>query len=206
VQSEGAAHADHLASAPEVDAYSLFMHHTVGAWLLVIGLLLLVHRLTGQRIAAYRVGIGTAWVLLGVFLFVKSDPEGWPLGPAGFLESFTMPSRWDWIQHKILAFLPISLGLCAARAHVPVPRSLWVYAAAVLALLGGLALTVHQHSDHPGAYEIINVQHRFLAINSLLVAGSLMLDSRERVTWRAKPYLMPAALLAAGLQLTFYVE
>jgi hypothetical protein len=206
MQPEGAEHAHHPPLVPEVDEYSLFMHHAIGAWLLVIGLLLLAHRLTGQRIAAYRIGIGAAWVLLGLFQFVMSDPEGWPLGPAGFLESFTMPSRWDWIQHKILAFLPISLGVCAAAAHRPAARPMWLYAGAGVALLGALALTVHHHADHPGAYEIINIEHRFLAINGLVIAAGLILDSKEHITWRAKPYVMPAALLAAGLQLIVYVE
>ena len=204
--TQNAVHAGHAAPATEVDAYSLFMHHTVGAWFLVIGSLLLAHRFTQQRFATFRIGIGAAWFLLGVFLFVKSDPEGWPLGPAGFLESFTMPSRWDWIQHKLLDFIPMLLGLCVARGHTPMPRAAWIYAAAGLTLLGGLAVTVHQHSDHPGMHDIVNVQHRWLAVSALFITGSLILDIKEQVTWRVKPYLLPAGLLLVGLQMTFYVE
>jgi len=204
--TQDAVHAGHDAPATEVDGYSLFMHHTVGAWFLVIGSLLFAHRFTRQRFAAFRIGIGAAWFLLGVFLFVKSDPEGWPLGPAGFLESFTMPSRWDWIQHKILDFIPMLLGWCAVRAHTPMPRAAWIYAATGLTLLGGLALTVHQHSSHPDMHDIVNVQHRWLAVSALFIAGSLILDTKEQVTWRVKPYLLPVGLLLVGLQMTLYVE
>lgn len=193
-------------SGEVADAYSLFMHHAAGVGTILVGLLLVAHRLTGQRFAVLRTAVGAAWFLLGLFLFIRSDPEGWPIGPPGFLESFTMPTRWEWIQHKLMTMIPMFLGLYAGKAHSHLPKAFWTYAAVGLAGAGGLALMIHQHVDHPEGMDVVNLQHRFFAVTALLVAGSLILDAKQHVTWKFKPYLLPAGLLIMGLQLVFYVE
>jgi len=189
-----------------VNTYSLFMHHAAGVGVIIVSLLLLVHRLTGQRFAVLRIAGGATWFLLGLFLFIRSDREGWPIGPTGFLESFTMPTREEWIQHKLLTMIPMFLGIYVGKAHSHVPKAFWTYAAVALAGAGGLALTVHQHLEHPGSDDIVNLQHRLFAITALFIAGSLILDAKQHVTWKFKPYLLPAGLLIMGLQLAFYVE
>ena len=193
-------------SGEEVDAYSLFMHHAAGVGVILVGLLLLAHRLTGQRFAVLRTAVGATWFLLGLFLFIRSDREGWPIGPAGFLESFTMPTRWEWLQHKLMNLIPMFLGIYVGKAHSHIPKTFWTYAAAGLAGVGGLALMIHQHVDHPEGMDVVNLQHRFFAVTTLFIAGSLILEDRQHVTWKFKPYLLPAGLLIIGLQLAFYVE
>ena len=200
-------HTGHATGSETVaNTYSLFMHHAAGVGTMLVGLLIGAHRLTGQRFAALGIAVGTTWFLLGLFLFIRSDPEGWPIGPPGFLESFTLPTRWEWIQHKLLTMIPMFLGIYAARAHRHVPKAFWTYAAVGLAAAGGLTLTVHQHLNHPANDDIVNLQHRFFAITALFIAASLILDAKQNVTWKFKPYLLPAGLLILGLQLAFYVE
>ena len=71
--------------SPEEDLeYSRFMHHSSGVTVLVIGALLLVDRWTAHRHRLLRVGSGLTWLAFGAFLFVFSDLEAWPIGPAGF--------------------------------------------------------------------------------------------------------------------------
>ena len=200
-------HAGHqTGSEKAVNTYSLFMHHAAGVGLILVGLLLSAHRLTGQRFAVLRAATGATWFLLGLFLFIRSDPEGWPIGPAGFRESFTMPTRAEWIQHKLLAMIPMFMGFYAGMVHRHVPSAVWTYAAVGLAVLGGLGLTEHQHLNHPGTDDIVNAQHRFFAATALFIAGSLVLDRQEQLAWRIRPYLLPIGLTVLGLQLAFYAE
>jgi hypothetical protein len=200
-------HAGHATGAvKQVNTYSLFMHRTSGVIVMVIGLLILANRLTAERYPHIRLAIGATWILMGIFIFVRSDRAGWPIGPNSFLESFTMPTRAEWIQHKLLALIPILLGLYCAR---DTPRELsprWTYAAATVASLGALALTVHQHMDHPDQADIVNLQHRFFALTAFFVAASLILDGRQEIVWKWKPYLLPGGLVIIGLQLACYVE
>lgn len=192
-------------SARPVNVYSLFMHHAAGVGLILVSLFLLAHRLTEQRFPLLRLAIGATWLSLGIFLFIRSDPEGWPIGPAGLFESFTMPTRSEWIQHKLLSMIPMFMGIYAGRPQSQAPHPLWNYVAAGLALFGALALMVHQHLDHPGM-DITNIQHRFFAATALVIAGSLVVDGKRDLTWAIKPYLLPCSLLILGLQLAFYVE
>ena len=201
-------HAGHGTGSGEkvVNAYSLFMHRAAGVGTILVGLLLVAHRFTGQRFAVLGTAVGATWFLLGLFLFIRSDPEGWPIGPPGFLESFTMPTRWEWIQHKLLAMIPMFMGIYAGKAHSHVPKAFWTYTAVGLAGAGGLALTIHQHLNHPGSDDIVNLQHRLFAITALFVAVSLVVESKQDLTWKFKFYLLPSGLLILGLQLAFYVE
>src|SRR5712692_8598591 len=137
--------------SPEEDLeYSRFMHHSSGVTVLVIGALLLLDRWTAHRHRLLRVGSGLTWLALGTFLFVFSDLEAWPIGPAGFVESFSLSTTHEWIQHHLLSMIPMALGIYTMLFRWKEPRPLWSYLAASIAMLGGAALLIHQHLDHPG--------------------------------------------------------
>jgi hypothetical protein len=192
--------------SPEADLeYSRFMHHSSGVAVLTIGALLLADRLSAHRYRALRTSIGVTWLLVGTFLFIFSDLEAWPIGPAGFLESFSLPTAGEWIQHHLLAMIPMVLGpytMLSRRKH---SGALWSYVAAGLAMLGGVALLIHQHYDHP-ELDVVNVQHRFFACTSFFIAASLALERSAWVRWKAMPYLLPGGLLLLGIQLALYIE
>jgi hypothetical protein len=192
--------------SPEEDLeYSRFMHHSSGATVLVIATLLLVDRLTAHRHRLLSVGSGLTWLFFGVFLFVFSDLEAWPIGPAGFLESFSLSTTREWIQHHLLSMIPMVLGIYTMLHRRKEPRSLWNYLAASIVMLGGAALLIHQHLDHPDM-DFVNIQHRFFALTSFFIAASLVVEGSARFTWKGKPYLLPAGLLLLGVQLALYVE
>ncbi len=191
---------------PEEDlAYSLFMHHAAGAGVLLVGGLLLADRFTAHRYRAFRAGIGAVWVGMGLFLFTFSDLEAWPIGPAGFLDSFSLPTAHEWIQHHVLSLIPVALGVATLVSPRREGSPVWKYLAAGLGVLGGAGLLIHQHLDHPGM-DIVNLQHRFFALTSFFIAASLAVEAHPWIAWRAKPYLLPAGLLLLGAQLAFYVE
>src|SRR5947208_16087506 len=112
--------------SPEEDLeYSRFMHHSSGVTVLVIATLLLGDRLTAHRHRLLRVGSGLAWLLFGIFLCVFSDLEAWPIGPAGFIESFSLSTTHEWIQHHLLSMIPMVLGIYTMLYHWREPRPLW---------------------------------------------------------------------------------
>jgi putative copper resistance protein D len=192
--------------SPEEDLeYSRFMHHASGVAVLIIGLLLLLDRLSTHRYRLLRIGSGLTWVAMGVSLFVFSDLEAWPIGPAGFIESFSLPTADEWIQHHLLSMIPLMLGMYTTLSRWKESRSLWRYLTAGVAMFGGVALLIHQHLDHPDM-DFVNIQHRFFALTSFFIAASLAVEGSARFTWKGKPYLLPAGLLLLGVQLALYVE
>lgn len=201
---EGMLHDTH--QPPEApDEYSLFMHHSSGVALMILGILVLSDRLTRGRIAALQLGIALIWLGFGAHLFVRSDPEGWPIGPAGFLESFSMPTSQEWIQHKLLSLIPLALGVWTFISRRRAPKAALSYALGGLLALGGAALLFHQHLEHQ-TMDVVNLQHRFMALTSLFIAGSAMADGIARTTPRIRPFLLPSGLMLLGLQLVIYVE
>jgi hypothetical protein len=54
--------------------------------------------------------------------------------------------------------------------------------------------------------DIVNLQHRFMAITSLFIAGSAMADGIARTTSWSRPFLLPSGLMLLGVQLVMYVE
>ena len=65
-------------------AWSEYNHHWAGLIVVLVGVLALANR-AGLRIARHW---PLAFLGLAVFLFFRSDPETWPMGDIGFLESF----------------------------------------------------------------------------------------------------------------------
>jgi len=204
-QSHGTPHQAAAPSGSEDIAYSLFMHHSSGAALIVLGVLVLTDRLTNRRHGALRMGIGVVWLVFGAHLFIRSDPEGWPIGPAWFMESLSMPTAGEWVQHKLLSLIPLALGLWTLLSRRAPANAYWSYALGGVLALGGAGLLVHQHLDHQ-TMDLVNLQHRFMALTALLIAAFLVADGLSRLTWKAKPFLLPCGLIVLGLQLAFYIE
>ena len=196
---------DHGGTTDEETAYALFMHRSSGMALILLGALVLADRLTRRRYGAFQIGIGVVWLVFGLHLFIKADLEGWPIGPASFLESFSMPTASEWMQHKVLSLIPLALGtwtFVSRRVPMSAPVS---YAVGGLLALGGAGLLVHQHADHLGM-DIVNLQHRLMAMTALFIAGGSIADGLGHLAWKSKQYLVPSGLIMLGLQLVVYVE
>src|SRR5437764_11171417 len=89
---------------PVERAWSEYNHHWAGLFVVTMGALAILHFL-GLRAARH-------WPLvflgLATFLFIRNDPRAWPLGPAGFWESLTLP---DVLQHRTFVFIVVAFGL-----------------------------------------------------------------------------------------------
>ena len=91
-------------------AWSEYNHHWSGLFVLAIGMLALVNQ-AGVRWARH-------WPLmflgLAVFLFLRSDPEVWPLGVEGFWESLR---DVEVLQHRFFVLLTVLFGLFEWRVR-----------------------------------------------------------------------------------------
>lgn len=199
--SQEVADQDHLGGRP----YSLFMHHTAGYLMFAIGVLMVMDRATHSRQPILQYAIGTTWLLFGLFIFVRADPDGWPMG-TGLLESWTMSTSGEWLQHKLLSLIPLLLALHAICGRRTMGQDNGgSYVAAALAIIGAVGLLSHQHLDHPGL-DVVNVQHRFFAGTCLLIAVSLLQEARGRWVENNKRLIFPTLLILLSLQLVWYTE
>jgi hypothetical protein len=185
-------------------AYSMSMHHSSGLALIVLGMLVLTDRLTNRRYGAVRLAIGITWIVFGAHVFISSDPDAWPLGPPGFLESFSIPIADEWIQHKLFSLIPFILGTWTLLSKPGIINGRWRYSLGGVLALGGAGLLIHRHLEHP-TMDIVNQQHLFMALTGLAISGFLMAEGRM-FTWKVKPFLFPLGVIVLGIQLALYVE
>ncbi|HKP01549.1 MAG TPA: hypothetical protein VJU02_07950 [Nitrospiraceae bacterium] len=185
--------------------YSLFMHHAAGYFMLAIGILMAMDRATHFRQCLLQYATGVMWTLFGLFIFVRADPDGWPMG-SGFWESWTMPTYAEWLQHKLLSLIPLLLAPYAFRGRPTMGQDNGgSYVAAGLVIIGAVGLLSHQHLDHPGL-DAVNIQHRFFAGTCLLIAFSLLQEARRRWIGNTKKLIFPTLLILLSLQLVCYTE
>lgn len=174
------------------------MHHTAGCFVFTIGILMAMDRATHSRQRLLPYAIGTAWTLFGLFIFVRADPDSWPM-ESGFWKSWTMPTHVEWLQHKLLSFIPLFLALYAFRRWRTRKQDYGTpYVAAGLGIIGAVGLLSHQHLDHPGL-DIVNIQHRFFAGTCLLIAFSLLQEARGRWIGNNKMLIFPTLLVLLSL-------
>jgi putative copper resistance protein D len=141
--------------------WSEYNHHWMGVLVLAMGLLALLARTGHAKWAEY-------WplVLIGIaiFIFVRGDPECWPLGPQGFWISWT---KTEVFQHRMAALLCIAFAIFELRVRRrPSNNSALALVFPLLCAAGGALLLTHSHS-------LTNVQEEFLAEASHVPMGVL---------------------------------
>jgi copper resistance protein D len=74
-----------------------------------MGLLLLLIGIAAVLARTGRIPLAKDWpllfILMGAFIFLRADPENWPLGPNGFWESF---DEVEVLQHRVAVLLVVA--------------------------------------------------------------------------------------------------
>lgn len=120
------------------------------------------------------------------------------MGTSGLMESMTMPTAREWLQHKLLAVIPILLGLHAAMWEFVRLNARWKYGLATIAVVGAIGLLSHQHRDHPGM-DVVNLQHRLFAVSVLVIAIGLALEEQGSIPLPLRRFLFPAGIMLLGV-------
>jgi putative copper resistance protein D len=186
---------------PVERAWSEVNHHWAGLFVLTMGLMAVSERW------GFRAGRHWPLVFLGMaaFLFVRNDPRAWPLGPAGFWESMTLP---DVLQHRTFVALIVAFALFewAVRTKRLASRP-WAYVFPLIcAAASGLLLT-HSHAMFNLKEEFLaEVAHAPLGLLGAGVAWGRWMELRMPEVESAAGWVWRVCLVAVGLLLLFYRE
>jgi copper resistance protein D len=164
----------HTPNTPSDIAWSEYNHNWMGLLLLLIGIAAVLPR-TG------RIPLAKDWpllfILMGAFIFLRADPENWPLGPNGFWESF---DEAEVLQHRVVVLLVIAFAVFEWR--VQLGTSKWKYAPLVfpaVCVAGGMLLVTHTHSLNNIKEELLaEMSHIPLALLAILAGWSRWLQFR----------------------------
>lgn len=186
-------------------AWSEYNHNWAGVIVLGIGLLSFLAR-TGYFPWARH------WPLLflglAVFLFLRSDPENWPLGPNGFWESFSSP---DVLQHRLIVVLISAFAIFewSVATHRIRSQAAGLVFPAVCAL-GGAILLTHSHALGNIKDELlIELSHIPLATLGIVAGWSRWLELRLPPEDRARrilSWIWPVCFILIGCVLLDYHE
>lgn len=187
-------------------AWSEYNHHWSGLLVVAIGVLALLN----------QAGVGWAkhwpllFILLGVFLFFRSDPEVWPLGDIGFFASLR---DIEVLQHRVFVLLIVGFALFEWRVRAG--RWNEGKAALVFPLMcaaGGTLLLTHSHAiSNVKEQLLIEVTHTPLALAGIVAGWARWLELRldpvsNPMLKRVAGWTWPVCLLLCGLILLDYRE
>lgn len=187
-------------------AWSEYNHHWAAIFVIGVGLLALLNR-AGIRWARH-------WPLLflglAAFLFVRSDPETWPLGEIGFAESFR---DVEVLQHRAFVLLLVVFALFEWRVRATnwgSRRAALVFP--LLCAAGGTLLLTHSHAiANLKDQLLIELTHTPLALAGIAAGWGrwleIRLNPRENpLAWQVAGWVWPACILFSGLLLLVYRE
>ena len=192
-------------NTPAEKSWSEYNHHWAGLIVLAIGLLAF---LAQTKHFPWARNWPLLFLGLSLFLFLRSDPETWPLGPNGFWVTLQDP---EVLLHRIFALLVIGLAIFEWRVQtgrVATQRARLIFPALV-AVASALLLT-HSHSLGNIKEEVLaELSHAPLAILGIVAGWSRWLELRlpsenkvrDRMAW-----LWPTCLVLIGLLLLNYRE
>jgi len=182
-------------------AWSEYNHHWAGLVVLTMGLLAVLERL-GIRGARHW---PLAFLGMAVFLFFRSDPRAWPLGPAGFWESLLLP---DVLQHRAFVVLVVAFSVFEWMVRTArLPLHPWGSIFPLLCAAGGAMLLTHSHAMLGLKAEFLTeVTHAPLGILGTLTGWARWLELRLPEAGPTPGWLWRAGLIAVSLLLLFYRE
>jgi putative copper resistance protein D len=184
-------------------AWSEYNHHWSGFFVLAIGILALINQ-AGARWARH-------WplVFLGLagFLLIRSDPEVWPLGKIGLIESLR---DVEVVQHRAFAMMPIIFGLFELAVRTGrLRRRAAAYVFPLICAGGGALLLTHTHAiANVKDQLLIEWTHTPLALAAITAGWARWLELRlpgGRVA-KISAWLWPSCFVAIGAMLILYRE
>ncbi|HXZ78640.1 MAG TPA: CopD family protein [Terriglobales bacterium] len=190
-------------NTPADIAWSEYNHNWVGLIIVLIGILALLSK-TG------KVSWARHWPLLflglAAFIFLRSDPENWPLGPNGFWESFATA---EVLQHRLAVVMVICFAFFEWRVQTKRARSKWASLVfPVVCAAGGTLLLTHSHSLGNLKEELlVEISHTGLALFAVLAGWTRWLELRlPSKDGRIPAWIWPICFILIGTLLVTYRE
>jgi putative copper resistance protein D len=187
-------------------AWSEYNHHWSGLFVVAIALGALLNR-AGVRWARH-------WPILflglGAFLFVRSDPEVWPLGDIGLFASLR---DIEVLQHRFFVLLIVGFAFFEWRVRAgnwTSKRAALVFP--LMCAIGGSLLLTHSHAiANVKEQLLIEITHTPLALAGIVAGWARWLELRldpetNPMFVRIMGWTWPVCLLLCGLILLDYRE
>lgn len=189
-------------NTPDDIAWSEYNHHWSGLIVLAAGLLAVMAR-AGVRWARHW---PLAFLGLAVFLFLRSDPENWPLGPRSFWQSFAVA---EVLQHRVFVLLVVAFAgfeWAVRTGRIPAGRASLVFP--MVCAAGGALLLTHSHTLGNIKEELLaELSHIPLAILAVIAGWSRWLEVRlPPPQRRALAWVWPVCFVLLGAVLLTYRE
>jgi copper resistance protein D len=184
-------------------AWSEYNHHWAGVIVLLIGLAALAERSGWVPWARHW---PLLFLLLAVFLFLRNDPDVWPLGQIGLLESLRDP---EVVQHRF--FVLLTVGFAFFEWGVRTGRLTRPALALVFPLLAAVAATfllAHSHALSNVKEQLLTeLTHLPMAVLGILAGWTRWLQVKapeDEGRWAG--WVWPACFVLIGLLLLDYRE
>lgn len=183
-------------------AWSEYNHNWSGIQVLIIGILAL----------AWRAGWPPArhwpllFIVLAIFVAVRSDPEAWPLGDIGFLASMRSP---EVLQHRLMTLIVAAFGIFEWRVRTGGLKDTHaVYVFPLSNAIGGILLLTHTHAlANLQESLLVELNHLPLGLLAIAAAGSRWLELRTDSPVRNfAAWIWPLCFIGVGLGLLVYRE
>lgn len=187
----------------EDQAYSELNHHIAGVFVVLAGGLALLAASGNRQFVWARYGWPGLFFLLGVFLFVRHDPESWPWGPLSLWESITDPQV---LQHTLFTFIVLGIGVIEwMRCRGTLTHPLWGLIFPTLAISAAVMLFMHHHGEGASADKIYR-HHSIMASAGIGAMIAKVLDDSRLSKGKLQAYLWPGLITFIGFMLLIYKE
>jgi len=182
--------------------WSEYNHHWAGIFVLLLGLLAAFAQRRNARSARY-------WPLLlvglALFIFLRADPEGWPLGPDNLWENI---QQGEVLQHKLFAVLILMFAAFELRVQMGKAGGYAAYMFPAVCAMGGALLLAHSHAlDNIKEQLLAELSHAPIAIAAVLAGWSRWLQVRlPHGEGGLASRIWPACFVVIGVVLLNYRE
>ncbi len=183
--------------------WSEYNHHWMGVIVIGMGLLALLARTGHAKWAEY-------WPLLmigiAIFIFLRGDPECWPLGPRSFWATWAKPEVF---QHRVAALLCIAFAIFELRVRRnPSQGGVLPLIFPLMCAVGAALLLTHSHGTTNVKEEMLaELSHMPMAVLGVMAGWSRWLELRLPPEDRAIPsWIWPVCFVLIGVGLLNYRE
>jgi copper resistance protein D len=183
--------------------WSEYNHHWLGLIVLGMGILAVIARTGKAPWAEY-------WPLLmigiAIFIFLRGDPECWPLGPKSFWTTWADPEIF---QHRAAALLCVAFAVFELRVRRrPTQEGFLPLVFPLICAVGAALLLTHSHGTAFIKEETLaEMNHTPMAVAGVIAGWSRWLELRLPSKDRGVPsWIWPVCFVAIGAGLLNYRE
>ena len=183
-------------------SWDRFNHNISGVIVLAIAVIALLDRLAGISWARHW---PLMFIAFSVLIVVFANPDDWPLGHKGFIESL---QNTEVVQHWLAGLVVFGLGLFEWRTRCGSMDSAKLrFVFPLLCIVGGIILLTHSHEIFALKREfLIQSTHVLMGLLGVIVGCSRWLELRLPPPQdRLAGFVSIAGIMLVGFVLLFYI-